>query len=165
MKIESKAFGIILLSVAGLAVILFTFSIGVFIGSKKAEFSFRWAEQYHKNFAGPKEGFLGQVMGREFMEASGTFGHIVNIGEPNAQGQVLIITQDARDNKEMNILVDQKTSVTYLKNNIKLSDLKINDNIIIIGQPNADGQIEARLIRVMPQKVNLKFEIFNLKSI
>lgn len=40
------------------AVVCLIFWIGIFVGGMKARFSYRWAESYHKNFAGPRGGFL-----------------------------------------------------------------------------------------------------------
>jgi hypothetical protein len=49
-------------------------------------------------------------------------------------------------------LVNNKTTIIYQRKNIKLSDLKVDDNIVVVGEPNSSGQIIAVLIRVMPQK-------------
>ena len=38
----------------------------------------------------------------------------------------------------------------YQKKNEKISELKIGDNIIVIGDPESNGRIMAKLIRVMP---------------
>ncbi len=35
-------------------------------------------------------------------------------------------------------------------NDIKASDLKVDDSIMVIGSPNDKSEIEARLIRVLP---------------
>lgn len=33
---------------------------------------------------------------------------------------------------------------------IKLSDLKVGDTLVIIGSPNGNGRIEAKMVRVFP---------------
>ena len=37
-----------------------------------------------------------------------------------------------------------------MKQELKAENLKVDDFVIIIGDPNAQGQIEAKFIRVMP---------------
>ena len=38
-----------------------------------------------------------------------------------------------------------------MRDEIKISDLKIGDFIVVIGSPNTDGQVEAKFIRLMPE--------------
>ena len=40
--------------------------------------------------------------------------------------------------------------MVYQRKNLKLSELKIGDNIVVIGDPNDKGQIQAEFVRVMP---------------
>jgi hypothetical protein len=140
---ESKLFRVTVLSIAGLIVLIFVFGLGVFVGTKRADFSFRWAEAYHTNFGGPQGGFLGNIMGQEFTDANGVFGQIIKIDNES-------LTVKGRDNVEKIILTTDKTSILLQRKNIKLSDLKVGYNVVVIGDPNNNGQIQAELIRVMP---------------
>lgn len=140
---QSKLFKGIILGVAGLAALIFVFSLGLFVGARRADFSFRWAEAYHKNFAGPEGGFFENFKGREFIEPNGVFGQIININ-----GQILTIK--GGNDVEKIVLIGDKTIIKFQNQNLKLSDLKIEENIVVIGSPNDNGQIEAILIRVMP---------------
>jgi hypothetical protein len=128
------------------------FKAGMFVGAMKANFSFRWAEQYHKNFAGPRAGFFGDwrmpPFG-DFIEGHGTFGEIIKI-----EGNNLVVK--GRENIEKIVLVNEKTVIKSGFKDIKISDLKVGDIIVIIGSPNEQGQIEAKLIRVFPPKIILK---------
>jgi hypothetical protein len=144
---ESKLFRGIILGIAGLIILVFVFGLGVFVGMKRADFSFRWADEYHRNFGGPKGGFFGDFMGmnNEFANANGSFGQIINI---DTSTNTLTIKDVS--NVEKNILVNDKTAIIYQRKNIKLPDLKINDSVVVIGEPNNSGQIQAELIRVMP---------------
>ena len=142
--LDSKTLKIVILAIGCFVILAFVFGLGVFVGSQKAEFSFKWAEQYHRNFAGPKEGFLGDFMGKDFINGNGCFGQIIKI-----DGNSLTI-KDNRDNTEKIIIAGDETTVTYQKENIKLSGLKVGDNVVVIGEPNENGQINARLIRIMP---------------
>lgn len=154
MKIEnffqSNIFKGIILSIAGLIILSFVFSLGVFVGAKRADFSFKWAEEYHRNFGGPQKGFFGEFMGPNngFANANGSFGQIIKI-----DNNILTVKDLDGDNSEKTILVSDKTIIIYLKKNIKLADLKTGDNIVTIGNPNNNGQIQADLIRVMPAPI------------
>lgn len=132
-----------ILKLAGVIIILLVvFGAGMFVGTKKANFSFRWAENYHRNFGGPRGGFFGPINGRDFIDAHGVFGQIIKI-----DGSTLIVS--GRDNTEKIVLIKDDTTINGPQNNLKLADLKVNDYIVIIGNPNNAGQIEAKLIRLM----------------
>jgi len=141
--LESRLLKVIILAFAGLIILVFVFGLGVFVGARKADFSFKWAQAYHTNFDGPQEGFLGNIMSRDFTAANGVFGKIVKIS-----GQT--ITINGKDNIEKNILVDSETIINFQKKNKKIADLKVGDSVIVVGEPEANGQIKAELIRLMP---------------
>lgn len=141
--LESKLFRAVVLSIAVLIILVFVFGLGVFVGTKKADFSFKWADQYHRNFGGPPKGFFGDIAGEQFINSNGIFGQILKI-----DGQTLTIK--GKNNMEISILVTDKTSIVRQRNSIKLSDLKLDDIVVIIGDPNDNGQVEAMLIRVLP---------------
>lgn len=143
---QSDAIKIILLIIAILIILGFVFNAGMFIGMRKANFAFTWADEYHRNFGGPQAGFLRGFadMGKEFINSNGAVGQIINIDDQK-------ITVKDRDNTEKIILITSETSIVRQKSSIKIGDLKLNDFVVIIGEPNNDGQIDAKLIRVMPE--------------
>jgi len=135
-----------------LAVLLLAlaFSLGVGVGYRKANFSYQWGENYHKNFAGPRVGFMMFSpapppfrMQDDFINPHGTAGSVIKI-----DGSNLIIK--GNDNVEKTILVNDKTVIRSGRQDIKVADLKAGDMTVTIGQPNEQGQIEASLIRVFP---------------
>jgi hypothetical protein len=142
---ESKLFKGIVLGIVGVLILAFVFGLGVFVGTKKADFSFAWADQYHRNFGGPQGGLFGEFMGmnNEFANANGVFGQIIKI-----DGQTFTIK--GKDNVEKSILIGDDATIMFQRTNIKLADLKINDNVVVIGDPTSNGQIQAELIRVVP---------------
>ena len=140
---KSTIFHIILWSIAGVIILLFTFKAGVIVGYKKASFSYRWGESYHRNFGGPRGGFSENFFVEDFIESHGTFGQIIKI-----DGNILVVK--GRDNVEKIIVVKDDTAIRSKRIMLALSDVNINDYIVIIGQPNDQGQIEAKLIRIMP---------------
>ncbi len=147
---QSKVFKIILWSLGGLIITLFVFKAGMSVGFRKASFSYQWGENYHKNFAGPRGGFLQEAGkffqerdSKDFIDAYGVFGQIIKI-----DGQTFVVK--GRGNVEKVVVVKDSTSIQSMRNTLKLSDLKVDDNIVVIGDPNSAGQIEAKFIRLMP---------------
>ncbi len=144
--LQSKFFKIILASLLGLVIFLLIFSLGLMVGFRKANFSYKWGENYHQNFAGPRGGFMKiitDIPGRDFISGHGIFGPIIDI----ASSTLVVMGQGEA---EKVIAVDEKTMIKRFDKDINFNDLKIDDNIVVIGEPNEAGQIEAKLIRVMP---------------
>jgi hypothetical protein len=40
--------------------------------------------------------------------------------------------------------------IERLRETVKISDLKVDDFVVVIGEPNDSGQIEAKFIRLLP---------------
>jgi hypothetical protein len=145
----------IIVGLLAIVALFLVFGLEVLVGEKKAKFSYLWAENYHRMFAGPKAGFLGNLRMPpfppfdEFIEGHGTFGEIIKI-----EGNNLVVK--GRGNVEKVIVVTEKTVIKSGREDIKFSDLKIGDMIVIIGSPNDKGQIEAKLIRVFPPKTGFR---------
>lgn len=141
-------------AIIGLTVIVIVFLIfgaGIWVGEKKAGFSYRWAEQYHRNFAGPQEGFLGDWKGfpkGEFIEAYGVFGQIIKINASTSSEQAIIVK--GKDDVEKIVLIKKDTIIRNLRETIKIEDLKIDDYVVVVGDPNEAGQTEAKFIRIVP---------------
>lgn len=127
------AFGILI--IAGLI-----FSAGISVGFRKAQFNRAWGEHYKNNF-----GMTPPPMFREnaMPNAHGAVGKVIKIENSN------IIVQD-KDNIEKVVLVKEDTQIQRAKEQIKISDLKTDDFVVVIGSPNDQGQIEAKFIRLMP---------------
>lgn len=137
---KSVHFNKLLIVLAVITVLVFVFSLGVFVGHEKYRFSRAWGENYYHNIIG-RRGMMN--FNRSGFNARGGFGQIIKI-----DGNSLIIK--GQTNVEKTILTTEQTRIIKNFQTMKLSDLKIDNRIIIIGRPNDQGQIEAKLIRVMP---------------
>jgi hypothetical protein len=78
------------------------------------------------------------------MNPNGVFGSILKITNPD-------IVIKGPDEMEKIITTGKDTSIKNKMDTIKLSDLKVNDKIVVIGSPNDAGKIDAKLIRVLPE--------------
>ncbi len=151
---QSKKIKITLLALGALMILLFVFQAGMIVGFRKADFSFKWGENYHRNFGGPPGGFLGgfikdDFLGRDFMAGHGVFGQIIKIDASTDSEQIASLVIKGSDNVEKIVLVKKDTAINRFQEKIKVADLKIDDQIVVIGDPNDSGQIEAKLIRIM----------------
>ncbi|MGD0977023.1 MAG: hypothetical protein ABR875_01860 [Minisyncoccia bacterium] len=154
---QSKLAVKIAIAVVLAAALLSVFAAGVYIGYRKAQFSYSWAENYDRNFGGPQRGVLGvfggggpmasgsQGLFRDpgMMGGHGIFGTIISLDDDSA-------TVKGADNKEKVVLVSDDTSIEKQNNSIKITDLKIDDQVVIIGSPDNQGRITAKFIRVLP---------------
>jgi hypothetical protein len=138
---KSKKIIILIAILFALATLAATFSAGVAIGYRKAKFSYAWGENYHRNFGGPREGFIREFSG-DFIDPHGTFGQIISINDN-------LVAVKGPDNVEKIVLVKDDTSILSMKVPLKLTNLKTGDNIVVLGEPNVNGQIEAKFIRIM----------------
>ncbi len=141
---QSGTFRGVLVVIGIIAAALIIFRAGVFVGYRKATFSYRWGENYHKNFGGPRGGFLMEAFDKDdFINPHGTFGKIMKIELPT-------FVVEGSDGTEKVILIKDDTAIRRLRDTVETKDLKVNDNVVIIGEPNDKGQVEAKLIRIMP---------------
>jgi len=159
---QSKTFKTILLGIGGLIILLLVFKTGMMVGFQKANFSCRWSDNYHQNFGGPKGGFPGGLGDKDFMDANGTVGQIIKIAsseEGSGQGASTLVIK-GRGDVEKVVLINNDTVINRLKETITIDSLKVDDMVVIIGEPNDDGQIAAKLIRVMPKPpIGMRFEV------
>jgi len=136
----------VIVGLAGFVILILVFGAGMKIGALKAGYSYRWAENYHRNFAGPRSGFFsdwGNSPRGEFINAHGVFGSIIKI-----DGNTIITK--GKDDVEKTVLVSENTLIQKGRETVKLSDLKPDESVVIIGSPNEEGWIEAKFIRVLP---------------
>ena len=148
--LKSKKVLAIIIVLFSLALLVGVFGLGIAVGYHKARFSYAWGENYHRNFGGPRGGFFRNFSGRDFIDAHGTFGQIVKIDLSTNLGQVATLVIKGQDNVEKIVLIKDDTSIRRFRDAIKPSDLKADDYVVVIGEPNNEGQIAAKFIRLLP---------------
>ncbi|MFA5029759.1 MAG: hypothetical protein WC518_03375 [Patescibacteria group bacterium] len=141
--VQSKTFRGFLYGIAAFIIILIVFRLGVVVGFREASFSYRWGDNYHRNFAGPQQGFLNDFSGQNFINAHGIIGQIIKIDD-------LSLVIKGQDNIEKIVSLKDNTPIQRFRETIKYGDLKTGDYIVVIGEPNKTGQIEANFIRILP---------------
>lgn len=145
--LESKSFKAVMYTLGIIAVIFIIFHAGMMAGFRKASFGRDWGNNYNMNFGTPRMG--PKMMGGEFGEfgnlpnAHGSVGEIIKIELPT------IIVLDDKDQTEKVIKTDEDTNIQKMREDVLVKDLKVGDHVVVIGSPNSQGQIEAKLIRLL----------------
>lgn len=160
--VSTKAFRTVLILFASLLVILATFAAGIHIGERKARYSYQWGANYEKNFAGPGRdergprgmmggpgamGFSRDFQGAEMRNPHGLAGIIVSVN-----GSTIVVKDSG--NKENTISATDATFIKAGRDSLKISDLKTDEHVVVLGKPGDNGTINADLIRVFPNDTN-----------
>jgi len=82
-------------------------------------------------------------MGSDFVEAHGAFGSIIDIKESE-------LAIKGKNNVEKIIVISESTDIRRFRDAIKIKDLALDEYVVVIGEPNDQGKIDAKFIRVMP---------------
>ena len=139
----------IVLILGSIFIALLIFQAGMFFGFMKASFSFRTGEQYFRQMNGrPDDQFMGMRRG-DFENSHGAIGKIISIKLP-----AIVVSE--LGSVEKTILVSTSTDIKKFKDSIKAEDLQVNDFVTVIGVPNDNAEVEAKLIRIMPSPENIE---------
>ncbi|MBI4276367.1 hypothetical protein HY629_00825, partial [Candidatus Uhrbacteria bacterium] len=126
--------------VGAIILLLVVFKVGVIVGYKKAGHAYRWGESYDRLFGGPRRGFFRGARDRDFMNAHGISGVVLKV-----DGETIILK--GTNDIEQSIAVDSKTIIRRGRETIPMTAIAADDRITVIGDPGADGKINARFIR------------------
>jgi hypothetical protein len=142
---QSKTFRTVLYTIGVLILILAIFQAGMFVGMKRASFFYgNGMGKYHRNFDQRQEGPLFGMERGDFPNTHGTIGKIVKISLPT------FVIAD-QDKVEKVVLMKDDSLVRQFRDEIKATDLKVGDFVVVMGTPNDKSQIEAKFVRIMPE--------------
>lgn len=121
---QNKWFKYGLFGLGGILALCIVFSAGIFVG--------RWST--HR---GPFRPFsLG------IATFSGNHGAVGTI--QSMDGQTIVVRQ--RDGTSQTVIINDQTHIEHNRRNIALRSLNVGDRVVIIGYPNAQGQVTARFV-------------------
>lgn len=125
------------------------FQAGVFVGFHKASFGHNWENNYEKNFGMMHRGPGGQAFGMydRLPNAHGAIGKIIK-AEPSS-----IIVLD-KDGTEKIVLISEDTKIRTPDGDGTVTNLTVDSFVVVIGSPTSDGQIEAKLVRIIPTPID-----------
>jgi RNase P/RNase MRP subunit p29 len=160
--LQSKKFKIAVSIIGAFLIILIIFAAGISVGLHKAKFSCKFGENYERNFMGnhssqngwANSGPMGMMRekvkdfeGRGFRNAHGIAGTIISITDNN------IVIKD-KDNKENTVAITDKTIIKLGVDDVKISDLKNDQQVVVMGNPGENGVVNADLIRVFNTNIS-----------
>jgi len=142
----------VLYAILAVVLALLVFQVGMFVGYKKAQFSFGWGDNYFSTF-GKRDGRpIPRFPGEDLSNPHGVAGKIIKIALPN------LIIED-QDKVEKIVVIKDDSSIKQFRDEIKSTDLKVGDFVVVIGAPDDKSQIEAKLIRLMPDPAEVGDEL------
>jgi hypothetical protein len=139
---QSKKFRGIVIGFGIATFTLLVFRAGIVVGYRKAHFSARLGDNYSRAFGNRPTDFPFGMMASDLPGGHGTVGKIVGITLPT-------FVVASPDNVEKIVLIKADTIIRRWRDTIASSSLIINDSVVVLGTPNDQGEIEARLIRTI----------------
>lgn len=136
---------------------IFIFEAGVAVGYHQASFSSQWGKNYGENFGARPSRFGGNfgLPDSHLPSPDGIVGRIVSITPSAADATsgttTIVIASDQKP--EENVLVTNATMIRDHEDTLTLSALKVGSYAVVLGIPDAKGQIDAKLIRIVPAPV------------
>ena len=130
-----------------LIILIVVFNLGMYVGYKQAMFSDNWGRNYEHNFILPPVPTVANLMHHDMRPGFGIFGQVLR---ENSDGLVIV----GKDKIEQVVTIDDDVVIHSGDTLIKLTDIALNDKILVFGKPNDKGQIEAKFIRVFPSNLN-----------
>jgi hypothetical protein len=144
--LHSRNFKIIISVIILFIVALLIFQAGIFMGFKRGIFSCEWNQNYNQNFLEGR-GIPGSPNGNFFemnpIRPHGIFGTVITVSDSE------IVIKD-RDGIEKILKISDDVDIKDGRDSIKITDVKMGDQITVIGAPDSSGDIDAELIRIMP---------------
>lgn len=140
--------------VGALFILCVVFQAGLFVGYHKANFAGNWGKNYERNFGIDRSDSFGGMMFGRLPTSRGSSGKVLSVNLPN------FVIAD-RDGVEKNILITDKTIIRNGLENSSSTSIKSDDEVVVLGEPNNQGQIEAKLIRVMSADFATSTNMYN----
>lgn len=144
----SKSFQGILIGIGISIVGLLIFQAGVMVGQHKAQFGDRLGGHFERNFVDMERGGFPSPQGFGFGEPLPPGGH-------GAVGEVISVTLPTfviagPDNLEKTVTVTDDTLIREFRDELSIDGIETGKFVVVLGEPNDDGVIEAKLIRFLP---------------
>ncbi|HEY9480901.1 MAG TPA: hypothetical protein VIR98_01540 [Candidatus Paceibacterota bacterium] len=126
----------------GMLVLLFVFRAGMAVGFHKASFAFRGGDMFYRAFEGRAQG-PRMIIRDDFSAAHGVAGRIVMVSLPT-------FTVAVPDQSEKTVVISSSTALRRFRGSVQATDIRPDDFAVVLGDPDGQGRIEARFIRLAP---------------
>jgi len=142
--LESRTVRTILWVLGGLIVLFVVFGLGIAVGYERAGFAAGFDRNYYRIFFGgpPPDGAVGMMAPPMPAAIHGVVGTVIDLGTST------ISVADRQDN-EQSVVISPGTVLRNSDGTITIAGIAVGDTIAVIGEPNSEGQIDARFIRII----------------
>ncbi|HEY5220806.1 MAG TPA: DUF5666 domain-containing protein [Candidatus Paceibacterota bacterium] len=141
--LQSKKVRAVLWILGGLIALFVVFGLGIAVGYDRAGFAAGFDRNYYRIFFGGTPGGPIGLMAPPMPSAThGVVGTIIDVGTST-------ISVTDQENNEQSIMVSLGTVIRDGDSDSAIGDMVVGDQIAVIGEPDNDGQIEARFIRII----------------
>ena len=140
--LKSTMFTRTLYSLGAILLMLAIFQAGVFVGFHKATFAHQFGERYYRGFDGGDRGKFGMPF-RGLPDAHGATGKILSV-------EIDLLVIEGPEGIEKSVRLKGDTELRRFRDRIKVADLRVGDIAVVIGEPNENGEIDARFVRLLP---------------
>lgn len=146
--VGSKKAHVVLMTLGTAFVLVVVFQAGVQIGYRQASFAFGSGDNYYRMFGVQERrelrNMLTPMQGR-LPASHGALGTIVRIDHP-----LLVVAN--KDGTEQTVRLNDSTLVRKNRETLSRDNLREGDFIVVVGAPNAEAEIDARFVRIMPEQ-------------
>lgn len=141
--LESKKIRAVLWILGGLIVLFVVFGLGIAVGYDRAGFATGFDRNYYRIFfGGPPTGPIGMMAPPMPGAIHGVVGTVIDVGT-----STISVTDEK--NNEQSVLVSSGTVIRDGDSDSVIGDIAVGDQIAVIGEPDNNGQIDARFIRII----------------
>ncbi len=144
--LQSEKYSRLIKTLGVLLAILVIFGAGVFVGYRKADFSNRWSNNYYRDFGGMHSPFGPSGVSDADDSAPtphGAFGTVIGVNLPT-------FAVKGPNEAEKVVVIGPNTIIRSMHNLGTTTDLQTGESVIIIGEPDSQGQITASFVRIVP---------------
>ncbi len=143
--IPSKRLRLVIGTLAALILLCLAFMLGTKAGERRSRHFCNWSEHYPEMMRPPRGGRGSFMPTRPMPLPHGVFGRVLS-----ATGTTLLI--EGKDHFEQAVLIGTSTAIRTDRGVATSTDIQANMQVGVFGSPNAQGQIEAYLIRLFPER-------------
>ena len=145
---QSKLFAGIIVGVCIMLVVICVFEAGVVVGYHEASFSSNWGQNYGANFGDSNTSNQMGLPDAHAPSPDGILGKIVSISDPSSSPTTIVISNTQKP--EEKVLLDDDTVIRTHEDTVDATSLSVGMYVVVLGIPNDQGEIDAKLIRIVP---------------
>ncbi len=139
---ESKAVRRIVIGLGSLVLVIIVFQAGEFVGYRKAEYANKFGDSFQRNFIGVRRS-SSNVLFTDMPGGHGAIGKVVSVSLPT-------FVVEGPDNIEKIVMIDDDTVFRSFRNEASTTDIAPDQYVVVLGNPDDDGKIDAKLVRLVP---------------